>query len=98
MANFETNFTLREKWPYTELFWFVFSRIQTRITPNMDTFYAVLMTLKTLNLSKPKYVISNGIGKNGMEANSPPIFLQPTKIKATCYGLHKTSLEFFGKT
>ena len=51
MANFETTFTLREKWPYTELFSSVFSRIQTRITPNMDTFYAVLMTLKTLNLS-----------------------------------------------
>ena len=46
--------TLREKCPYSELFWSGFSRIQTeygeqsecrkmrtRITPNTDTFYAV---------------------------------------------------------
>ena len=40
--------TLREKCPYSELFWSAFSRIQsecgkmrTTITPNMDTFYAV---------------------------------------------------------
>ena len=41
---------LREKYPYSELFWSVFSRIRTeygkirtRITPNTDTFYAVLV-------------------------------------------------------
>ena len=33
---------LREKCPYFESFCFVFSRIQTRITPNTDIFYAVL--------------------------------------------------------
>ena len=46
------NWTLHEKFPYSELFWSVFSRIQsdcgkmrTRITPNMDTFYAMEVTL-----------------------------------------------------
>ena len=40
--------SLREKCPYLELFWSVFSRIRTecgkiptRKTPDMDTFYAV---------------------------------------------------------
>ena len=40
--------TLREKCPYLELFWSVFSRIRTkygkirtRITPNMNTFYTL---------------------------------------------------------
>ena len=33
--------SLRKK--CSELFWSVFSRIQSRITPNMDTFYAVLL-------------------------------------------------------
>ena len=32
---------LHEKCPYLELFWSVFSRIRTRITPNMDNFYSV---------------------------------------------------------
>ena len=42
--------TLRKKCPYSELFWSVFSRIRTenekireRITPNTDSFYAVLL-------------------------------------------------------
>ena len=46
------NWTLHEKFPYSELFWSVFSRIQsdcgkmrTRITPNMETFYAMEATL-----------------------------------------------------
>ena len=34
-------FALREKCPYSELFWSVFPRIRTRITPNTNTFYAV---------------------------------------------------------
>ena len=33
--------TLREKCPYSELFWSAFSRIRTRTTSNTDTFYAV---------------------------------------------------------
>ena len=33
--------SLRKKCPYSELFWSVFSPIQSRITPNMDTFHAV---------------------------------------------------------
>ena len=43
---------VREKCPYSELFWSAFSRVQTkygeilkirtRITPNTDSFYAVL--------------------------------------------------------
>ena len=42
--------TLRKKCPYSELFWSVFSHIRTeyekireRITPYIDTFYAVLL-------------------------------------------------------
>ena len=45
--------TLRDKCPYSELFWSTFSRIwteqsecgkmRTRITPNTDTFYAVII-------------------------------------------------------
>ena len=34
-------YPLREKCPYSELFWSTFSPIRTRITPNTDTFYAV---------------------------------------------------------
>ena len=44
--------SLREKCPYSKLFWSVFSRIQsecgkmrTKITPNTDTFYAVIICL-----------------------------------------------------
>ena len=33
--------TLPEKCPFSELFWSVFSRIWTRITPNTDIFHAV---------------------------------------------------------
>ena len=36
--------TLRKKCPYSELFWSAFFRIWTRITPNTDTFQAVLVT------------------------------------------------------
>ena len=35
-------FFLHKKCPYSELFWSAFSRIRTRITPNTDTFHAVL--------------------------------------------------------
>ena len=31
---------LREKYPYSEFFWSVFSRIRTRKVPNTDTFHA----------------------------------------------------------
>ena len=58
-----TSHSLREKCPYSELFWSAFSRIRTeygeilriqsecgkmwtRITPNTDTFYAVILTKK----------------------------------------------------
>ena len=41
---------MREKCPYSELFWSIFSRIRTEygktltiITQNVDTFYAVLI-------------------------------------------------------
>ena len=47
-------YTLREKCPYSELFWSAFSRIRTefgkirtRITPNTDTFYSVIMAVIT---------------------------------------------------
>ena len=48
--------TLRKMCPYSELFWFAFSRVRTehgeirsmrsRITPNMDTFHAVTVRLR----------------------------------------------------
>ena len=47
----EHNDSLPEKCPYWELVWSAFSRIQsecremrTRITPNTDTFYAVIFS------------------------------------------------------
>ena len=33
--------TLREKCPYSELFWSECGKMRTRITPNTDTFYTV---------------------------------------------------------
>ena len=36
--------SLREKCPYSELFWSELSRIRTRITPYLDTFYVVFCT------------------------------------------------------
>ena len=47
--------SLREKCPYSELFWSLFSRVWTeygeilRITPNTDTFYAVFVSTVTCN-------------------------------------------------
>ena len=41
------NDTLFEKCPNPELFWSVFSRIRTRITPNKDTIQAVITNIKT---------------------------------------------------
>ena len=37
-------YALREKCPYSELFWFECRKTRTRITPNTDTFYAVMTT------------------------------------------------------
>ena len=34
----------RKKFSYSDLFWFECGKIRTRITPNKDTFYAVLLT------------------------------------------------------
>ena len=55
----EESTTLRTKCPYSEIFWSAFSRIRTkygkkrtRITPNTDTFYAVLEQLRLMMLSK----------------------------------------------
>ena len=45
LGEYKCPYSLREKCPYSELFWSVFSRIpkmRTRITPNTDTFYAVI--------------------------------------------------------
>ena len=46
---------LRKKSPYSELFWSAFSRIRTeygkmrtRITPNTDTFYPVIILIVTI--------------------------------------------------
>ena len=50
--------SLLEKWPYSECFWSVFSRIRTeyeevwtRKTPNMNTFHAVLLLVLNQNVS-----------------------------------------------
>ena len=43
--NFIATISLREKCPYSEFFWSVFSRIRTRKTPNMGTFYAAFIML-----------------------------------------------------
>ena len=52
---FSSTLTLREKCPYSELFWPIFSsirtkygKIRTRITPNTDTFYAVLVFIRII--------------------------------------------------
>ena len=58
ISNLLVTVTLREKCPYSELFWSAFSRIRaalsiqseygkmwTRITPNKDTFYALLVSV-----------------------------------------------------
>ena len=73
------NISLREKCPYSELFWSVFFRIrteygeifrisplrirsecgkiQTRITPNMDTFYAVYESINLCLISRGLFQI-----------------------------------------
>ena len=38
--------SLCKKCPYSELFWSVFSRIRTRITPNTDIFHALVISHK----------------------------------------------------
>ena len=38
--------TLRKMSPYSQSFWFTFSRIRTRITPNTETFHAVQVILQ----------------------------------------------------
>ena len=40
----------REKCPYSEFFWFVFSHIRTRKTPNTDTFCVVNTFVWGMNL------------------------------------------------
>ena len=44
--------TLREKCPYSELFWSAFSRIRTRITPNTDNF------LRSVNVVRKNKVVA----------------------------------------
>ena len=41
VEDYSWEYSMREKCPYSEFFWSVFSRIQTRKTPNMDTFHTV---------------------------------------------------------
>ena len=61
--------SLREKWPYSELFWSAFStfglnteryfvslriqfeygKVRTRVTPNTDTFYVVIISVLLCN-------------------------------------------------
>ena len=64
------NHSLREKCPYSELFWSVFSRIRTkygkirtRITPNTDTFYAVIAGFIQWEaaLTLPEYIVEQGM-------------------------------------
>ena len=46
-----------------ELFWSVFSRIRTRITPNTDTFHTVVNSFKPQNTSQA-LITSSGIYSN----------------------------------
>ena len=50
--------SLREKCPYSEFFWSVFSRIRTKKTPNSNTFHAVTGSCYN-NLLTLKYPWSN---------------------------------------
>ena len=52
IENLCTMQSLREKGPYSEFFWLVFSRIRTRKTPNTDTFYTVNALHKILENKK----------------------------------------------
>ena len=45
--------TLHKKFPYSEPFWFVCSRIRTKKTPNKDTFHVVIFALICSRLQKP---------------------------------------------
>ena len=100
----EGSLAVREKCPYLELFWSVFSRIRieygqirsiftcsvqmrkmrTKITPNTDTFYAVLDPLKYLWCSFFAKII------NSFQLN---IEKQTWKVKVTfCKRCFKTKL------
>ena len=50
---------LRERSPYLELFWSKCGKIQTRITTNTDTFYAVYMNLDKKAHYKYFHFVSN---------------------------------------
>ena len=54
--------TLLEKSLYSELFWSVFSRIWSRITANMDTFYPVLvLTITSESQEQDKQINSDPV-------------------------------------
>ena len=44
--------SLRKKCPYSELFWSLFSRIRTKITPNTDTFHPMANMMNYNDLDK----------------------------------------------
>ena len=51
METLSSKIALPKQWPYSELFWSVFSYMrenadQSRITPNMDTFYVVQISIE----------------------------------------------------
>ena len=47
-----SQYSLREKNPYSEFFWSVFSSIRARKTPNMETFHSVTVMLSLKNGKK----------------------------------------------
>ena len=52
ITSYKYNIILRNRCPYSELFWSSFSRIRTRITPKTDTFYAVSVWDRDLHFEK----------------------------------------------
>ena len=56
--------TLCEKCPYSELFWFAFSRIWTKITLNTDTFHTVYVKWDSIPISLEWHCFAAWEGNN----------------------------------
>ena len=81
----ESCITLREKCPYSELFWCGCGKMQTRITPDTDTFYAVSgelnkypLTINSKSSNHSRIATSTFVNKlkSFMETKIPPVPLK----------------------
>ena len=77
------HFTLRKKCRYSELFWPAFFPIRTRITPNTDTFYTVLLSSRILLYNF--YGTALALQQNPY--NHPTFLLFPEPKHYQCYRL-----------